>query len=148
MKTSVNDIRHTYKANGEWVDEPDKCSWVDPSTNLKCYIIRNNLSVLCGYVGIKKSHPLFGSDYDYPNFDVHGGLTYAGHAFFTDSLNYDEWWFGFDCGHYNDYTPRMYDDSLMINIASGFHDERPIYRNLKYVIREVEKLAKQLHGPS
>ena len=54
----------------------------------------------CGYVGIDKSSPLFGVEYNNEDHDledkikVHGGLTFSDH--FPSS---DLWWFGFDTAH-------------------------------------------------
>lgn len=62
---------------GPWQDEPDKAQWVDEATGLDCLIVRNYGGALCGYVGLPESHPLHGADYEKPNVDVHGGLTFA-----------------------------------------------------------------------
>jgi hypothetical protein len=65
-------------------------------------------------------------------FDVHGGLTWSNdhHANGKPDGN---WWFGFDCSHAGDYSPK-YD----YNIGGG------IYRTQEYVIDECRELAKQL----
>ena len=65
-----------------WDNEPDDAEWFDEDTKYMCQIRRNvNLS-LCGYVGIPKSHPLWGVKYDeaydyIQELNVHGGLTYS-----------------------------------------------------------------------
>ena len=74
----------------------------------------------CGYVSIPPIHPLFGIDYIDMEFDpdVHGGITYSG-----DRGEKGTWWYGFDCDH-------LYDTILQCNEP--------------YVVRECERLAKQL----
>ena len=35
----------------------------------------------CGYIGVDRSHPWYGKEYDELGLvEVHGGLTYSGHA--------------------------------------------------------------------
>lgn len=147
--------------DGPWKDEPDKLTWVDENTDLDCMIHRNRGGALCGYVGVSEGHPWFGKDYDnvrVPNqdddefgdwVDVHGGLTYA--DFCAPETN-DEghglchvpqegrpdriWWLGFDCAHAGDISP-----------AYDFKFGRPFagdsYRDMAYVVTEVQRLAKQ-----
>lgn len=135
---------------GPWQDEPDKRQWADQATGLPCLIVRNRMGALCGYVGVAKGHPLYGLGYnDLQRVDVHGGLTFAGGC--THSPNEsvgichvpepgepdDVWWFGFDCGHAGDLSPRH-----PINIP-GLVEE---YRDFGYVTKEVGGLAAQLAG--
>ncbi|WP_201750180.1 hypothetical protein [Tautonia marina] len=143
----------TQWGRGDWESEPDKKQWLDQATGYPCLIVRGPLGALCGYVGVSKDHPHFGKDYEVPNVEVHGGLTFAGAC----QPNADEarhichkvdgedhvWWFGFDCAHYRDYVPGMRSirrEAEMVDPFGGF--ER--YRNLAYVTGEVESLAQQL----
>ena len=101
--------------------------------NYKGKIIKNNIGLpddyvtemqtewLCGYVGIDKSHPLFGKNADDCDFDVHGGVTFDG--FFEDDP--DTFYIGFDCHHLYD-TIELWDE--------------------QYVAQEIEKLAKQIYA--
>lgn len=70
-----------------------------------------------GYVAIPPEHPLFGKHYDYPEVDVHGGLTFsrpsrdilelfdARAIELLDKEIPEGWWvFGFDTFHFGD-TP-------------------------------------------
>lgn len=69
--------------------------------------------------------------------DVHGGLTYAEDA--PPSAADDQkggWWFGFDCAHSGDLTPKYAG-------RYGLH-EGGEYRTFDYVKSEVESLARQL----
>lgn len=110
-------------------NEPNEKRW--EAYGLPCYIRRNkSLGFLCGYVGVKEDHPLFGQ---HPhNLDVHGGITFAG-KFDEPDIH----WIGFDCGHAGDLIPAM--DKLL----PGLRMEE-VYRNMNYVTEETENLAKQL----
>lgn len=63
-----------------------------------------------GYVGIPKTNPLFGREYDDCPVEVHGGLTYSdnyrpGSGISGDFVyDFDTWWLGFDTAHLGD-TP-------------------------------------------
>lgn len=79
---------------GEWDNEPDKIQWQDEATGLPCLIVRNNhMGFLCGYVGILKSHPLYGKGYDDVPYDdgPHGGLTYANSCGDSSKKAWEEW---------------------------------------------------------
>ncbi len=143
----------TQWGNGEWQNEPDKKQWQDKATGYPCLIVRNQMGALCGYVGVTVDHPHFGQDYEKPDVEVHGGLTFAD----TCQPDADEsrhichkvegddrvWWFGFDCAHYRDFIPGM--GSLRRGVGlKCFGDSPETYKNLDYVTREVESLARQL----
>lgn len=130
--------------------EPDKAHWIDPVTDLDCLIHRGPLGALCGYVGVPRTHPWHGRDYDKVDVVVHGGLTYAnlcgegedegrGICHVPEPGRDPEvWWFGFDCGHAMDIIPGM-----LFMESMGF-EQRGIYRTFDYVKTEVERLAVQL----
>lgn len=158
----------------------------------KCISTLTKMGTRCGYVGVPKTHSLYGKSVrDYLDikkadiadrqisgvfpllaacldkderinidayFQVHGGITYAG-----DELNkwleledLDLWWFGFDCGHYNDkpdfsaaymHFPENKErlESLQ-NIEKDFDecfDGREV-RTILYVMSECKSLADQL----
>ena len=63
--------------DGPWQGEPDKKQWQDAETGLACLAVRGPGGHWCGYVGVAPGHPWHGQDYDHPNADVHGGLTFA-----------------------------------------------------------------------
>lgn len=81
------------------------------------------------------------------DIEVHGGLTFAdGCSHGTDESRGichrpdagepdDVWWFGFDCAHSGDFSPRRERESM-------FNDGW--YRDIEYVTAEVRSLAKQL----
>lgn len=144
--------------DGPWVDEPDKCQWVDEPTGLDCLAVRNHHGSWCGYVGVPPSHPWYEKPYD-DQADVHGGITFAGHCSPDDKTDPSRgichvqepgrpakpWWLGFDCGHAEDIQPTLearerkaMGDDYMTSLASSFH---PTYRTLGYVQGEVANLA-------
>lgn len=136
-----------YDMNGPWANEPDRMEF--EFAGFPCLIIRHMmLGHLCGYVGVPKGHPWYGVDYmdlSYDHdIDVHGGLTFGSYG---DSEEVSEnhyykpshykgnhlYWIGFDCNHYGDLAPYMYELELLIGN----------YRDIDYVRREVQKLALQ-----
>src|SRR6187399_997358 len=100
---------------GPWQGEPDRIEWRHAS-GLPCLIVRNHMGSLCGYVGVPPEHPFYRQHYDSPvteNIHAHGGLTYSD---LCQGLichkpepgeERDIWWFGFDCGHYQDVSPGL-----------------------------------------
>ncbi|WP_375382717.1 hypothetical protein [uncultured Sphingomonas sp.] len=70
------------KADGPWLGEADKVAWRDAATGYECIILRDTRrGLLCGYVGVPSSHPLYRFEDDAIPADlgveVHGGVTYA-----------------------------------------------------------------------
>lgn len=67
---------------------------------MTCALRHGFNDVPCGYVLIPDGHPLHGvgyNDADGAGIHAHGGLTFAG------PIEGDEdWWLGFDMGHYGD----------------------------------------------
>jgi len=126
---------------GPWQDEPDRLEWRHAS-GLPCWIVRNCMGSLCGYVGVPPEHPFYMRAPDDCNVEVHGGLNYCGHM--TElGKERDIWWLGFDCAHCSDLMP----------LTRGFASVLPIflradlgqtYRTLAYVRTEVERLALQV----
>ncbi len=144
--------------DGEWKNEPDKCQWIDEKTGLDCLIVRGPTGALCGYVGVPKSHRFYGKSYnDLVTLEVHGGLTFSnkcqrpgssrnvtasrGICHTGDMANKIVWWLGFDCAHAGDVTPG-YQHNLPPQLRLSWPGDT--YKNIDYVKREVESLAKQL----
>ena len=135
---------------GPWDKEPhDKAVWKDSTTGLDCMVHRGRSGCWCGYVGVPRSHKLFGDNYDQQNNNliVHGGLTFSSECGSLDETGEgichpaDDgdhvWWFGFDCFHCG------YDLSPVPELASISGPEA-IYKDLDYVTEEVTSLAQQL----
>jgi hypothetical protein len=126
---------------GLWQNEPDRAEW--RHAGFPCLAVRNaRFGNWCGYVGVPPDHSEYAKGYSEYNFDVHGGLTYAGacngHICHVPEPGEPEhvWWFGFDCGHYMDFAPGV----------ARWHerDEDETYRDLAYVTAETNRLAEQL----
>lgn len=146
---------------GPWDLEPDKVQWTDKATGLPCLAVRNRVH-WCGYVGVSRSHPCYGLDYDavyerMPDLDVHGGLTFADRCSPGDpeteliichvpepGQSDDVWWLGFDCAHGGDYRPADNEVVARINAQYPSPEGYETYRDLNYVRVEVAKLAGQL----
>lgn len=137
-----------------WAGEPDKIQWIDPPTGLDCLVKRGPSGALCGYVGVPPEHPLHARAY-HGSWDddsspdnlisVHGGITFS--DFCHPSEDPDTichvaapgrpekvWWFGFDCAHAYDLRPS---DPWPMG-------EEDVYRDVTYVVGEVEGMAQQL----
>ena len=123
--------------DGPWAGEFHEINWLDLDTKYQCFIKRNCVGVLCGYVRVPFGHPLHGATYNIvpDSIEVHGGLTYSKDHFLPE--NDDGWVFGFDCGHGFDVMPCM---PRHIQISDNIAE----YRTMEYVKAETESLAKQL----
>lgn len=120
----------------EWNNEPDKVEFV--YCNFKCLILRHpELKHLNGYVALPPGHPYYGKHYDNIDATVHGGITFAQEG---DGNNWNKgyWWIGFDCAHFNDYSPEVGD------ILGRGPREHETYRNIEYVTDELKRLCQQL----
>ena len=117
-----------------------------------CVVIYTTMGHRCGYVGIPKSHSLYGKDYDdiYEFIDCHWGLTYSGGGNnFTYPIKEENnlWWFGWDYAHcddsndwscYKEYFGEEPSEYLVFSYNGG---------NIYYkedVERECKKVAEQL----
>ncbi len=96
-------------------------------------------------------------------FDVHGSLTFSGACMkhnpaypnvtpeilesegichlVEDGEDDNVWWFGFDCGHCDDWSPKLYGEEPQ---WQQYYGKDMIYRDIDYVTAEVQSLAKQL----
>lgn len=139
--------------DGPWNGEPNRKEW--KHAGLPCLALRqNSLGHWCGYVGVPKGHPLFGAEYSVETpalkgespegfLRVHGGITFSNHCHGNichvgDAEGDERFWFGFDCAHLGDVSP-----------GSLLYSKKPddeTYKNLAFVERETNKLAKQLAG--
>lgn len=143
---------------GPWNKEPDKVQWQDEATGMPCLAVRHpTLGNWCGYVGVTTDHPLFGKHYDTPDVSVHGGLTFSdvcrphdtedtGICHVPGEGEPDHvWWFGFDCAHFNDFSPGL--EATTRKVMPEGHVSSMAgnpYRTLKYVQKECANLANQL----
>lgn len=159
--------------SGPWQEEPDRVYWIDATTDYDCLILRSPTSgSLCGYVGVPSGHPAYGQDYNAVNVNVHGGLTYGARCQENGLICHtarsgrpdDVYWLGFDCSQAFDIMPaikgKLLDElenpifayqisgtsepTRYGHMSYGSESWRDTYRDLAYVINEVEGLAAQL----
>jgi hypothetical protein len=77
-------------------------------------------------------------------FDVHGGITYSGGANDYPVDNNDLWFFGFDCGHYQDKLDIQAMEKYNLPVNPYAPHTVGTVKTIKYVERECKKLAEQL----
>jgi len=136
-----------------WLNEPDRVEF--KYLGFDCLIqrvTRDYAGHLCGYVAVTKDHPWFGKVYDEVEVDVHGGLTYSraceGKICHIVANGEDDnvWWFGFDCAHYDDFSPgniALY-EKTGIDLLLGEGIFTRSYKDIKFVENEIKRLARQL----
>lgn len=151
---------------GPWDGEPDKVQWTDPATGYPCIASRGNsrFGNWCDDVAVEPDHPLHGKDYEAPDVEVHGGLTYAAPCAEDESdvvavchvpepgRSGDVWWFGFDAGHAWDVSPGLFARDRARGGNPPFEGEYPFgpggprvsYKTLEFIKAECASLAKQL----
>lgn len=103
-------------------------------------VVHNRMGFRCGYVRVDKDHPWFGKE-DL-KAEVHGGLTFAAPDEPCAKGGADDgYWFGFDCGHWDD-AP---DVTLPIEEAyrQMFKDFPGTVRTQEYVEAECRSLCEQ-----
>lgn len=133
--------------DGPWLHEPDRVDF--EHAGLPCLLLRNRAGAWCGYAAVPPGHPLHGKDYETPDVEVHGGLTYASacdrHICHVPKPGEpdDVWWFGFDCSHSGDISPAY--DLPRGERYSSYTDQ---YRTVDYARAETARLAEQLAGQS
>jgi len=120
--------------DGPWKNEPDVKQFTTEAGYPGVIHRSNACGHLCGYIGVPSGHPWHREDEHTIFPDVHGGVFYAeDHLTSVKKDDYpDTWWLGFHCAHYTDHQP------LTPEQKPGTE-----YRNIAYVVAEVEALAKQ-----
>jgi len=131
-----------------WEGEDDLVTFT--SSGLSCAVTRNaELRSLCGYVAVPDDHPLA---YVHPTYffypepitltgdelQAHGGITFRGRAQYLARSPFGRrkcWALGFDAGHAGDVVPGLPD-------MARFEDAK--YRTVEYMVKQCERLAKQL----
>lgn len=108
--------------------------------NSICLILRNtHMGHLCGYVGVPEGRKFYRAHYDTISneIDCDIELTWSGFRLNHQFVNKykDLWWVGFDCGHFNEWMPKMpriekYDSSIQL-----------VYRSIPWVMEECKKLV-------
>lgn len=145
-----NLVDRTTWTSGEWDNEPDRVSWIDPETGISCIANRIRAGTWCGYVAVRPGHSWHSVHYDgIAGTDVHahGGLTYSGCDLSCfpaeDALN-GLWFIGFDCAHAGDLMPgtaALFTEARNVLCESSVFGET--YRNLEFVKQQCTSLALQ-----
>lgn len=96
------------KADLPFILSPGKRVAIEGGGTYKSYeylITFADMGHRCGYVAISPNLPDYKDESDYPDYDVHGGITFFDKAHLAESIlghSCEDKWLGFDCGHYND----------------------------------------------
>jgi hypothetical protein len=132
--------------DGPWMSEPDRVDFIH--AGFACFALRHpDLGHWCGYVGVPREHPLYGTSHDDVDVEFHGGLTYSDTCRGgichepAPGMPDDVWWLGGDFAHFCDFSPAMRARLRSLGFDRE-HDD--IYRDLPYVRRQIEQLAEQL----
>ncbi len=135
-----------FKVKKEWTTEA--------GLNAVAILVSPTMPHYCGYVSIDKNHKHYRKTYDnLQNIDIHGGLTFAGDAYWEESNNH---WLGFDALHLGDAYAweegkeliTTDDEKIQVksaqNILGKYPEPEAEIRDLNYIIEQCESLAKQL----
>lgn len=139
--------------SGPWCKEKDYEYF--EYQGFKCLVLRIDTGGhLCGYVALPHYHPLYGifvHDSNYPDFDVHGGLTYGKYCRREDAIYPMEdgkpyFWIGFDCDHSGDLRPIEVEEyrKNRKHYRQMNHSYSERYCNFEYTKKETIKLAQQV----
>lgn len=114
---------------------------------------------LCGYVAVPKGHPFYeetwegDGDKKVYDLNVHGGITYANHCqgdiCHKTEEDDDVWWLGFDCAHFGDLCPAIWEMRQPGGILHDIHmsyggKSHESYKTVAFVKNEIRNLVKQL----
>lgn len=132
--------------DGPWNNEPDHVEF--EHNGMPCILHRGPAGAWCGYVAVPPGHQWHGKDYDAPDVDVHGGLTYAEKCqgavchVAKPGEPEDVWWLGFDCNHSGDLSAcDLIELRGQTSRPEGYWTAH--YRTVEYVRRQTELLAEQ-----
>lgn len=128
-----------------WKTEPNRLTWYDDYTGLRCHIVRHPDGHLCGFVRIPGK---FASKFSRKVPDIkhwlfhdldltpHVGVTLYSIPQPKDGTKKEKGrWIGFECDNYFDYSP--------YSPQKGQFEDN--YKTMKYVKSEVRNLAAKLH---
>jgi hypothetical protein len=131
----------------EWKTEPNLK--FGEYRNHKWMILRNHtMGHLCGYINVHENTQYYGCGYDKVParfIECHGGMTFSGtfkYNFLKERypeidnkfIKNNDWWYGYDCAHFDDLTPLRGID------ISG------TYRNMDYCESECKAMIDQIHN--
>lgn len=87
----------------------------------------NDMGFRCGYVAVPEDHPAYNHADSYPDYDVHGGVTFYDKSHIAELIlghTCTDKWIGFDCGHAGDFND-------LEQAKKYFGDENRILRGIK-----------------
>lgn len=93
------------KGDKEFLKVPDIDVVIEHGGKYKDYeylIVFNGNGFRCGYVALTETHPTYTHANTFPDFDVHGGVTFFDYPHLIDIFlphPCTDKWIGFDCGH-------------------------------------------------
>lgn len=127
---------NAYLSIKDFWDEPDV--WEETINGYYCCARRNHAKAWCGYVRVPSDHPMVPNE----NLDCHGDVTWnSDRAPWMNAADKGFHWYGFDCLHYLDLSPR---DAFKEAVNHDSWKTGYLYRNLKYVQENIRSLAQQL----
>lgn len=140
---------------GPWDNEPDRVEF--EHAGLPCLLLRHpDHGNWCAYAAVPPGHPLHGVEWQddgrVGDIEAHMGINYSdkcdGAICHVPKPGEPDnvWWFGCNFGHFRDYAPGR--DALLrtAGLPEGLLRREPmeVYRELPYVRRVAERMAKQL----
>lgn len=131
---------------------------IEDGGNYKGYeylITFNERAFRCGYVAIPPSHPTYNFEGNYPDFSVHGGVSFFDKPHLLKEINCDDKWIGFDAHHSGDLLDidcqKKYFPGIREAIISYSEEFNEIYsksfstiKSKEYMIQECKNLIDQL----
>lgn len=101
----------------------------------------------CSYIGVPKTHPFYGLDYDdiydkygYDALDVHGGITFTDPEVHPNPILLENYWFvGWDYGHSGDYACYK---GISLNYNDTMHKWtlKELQKELKKALKQIKKV--------
>ena len=125
--------------NKPWENEPNRVSWTDDKTGLRCTVFRNQTwGYLCGCVDLEIGHPLYGirsADINEGALSFERRLTCYAYTKRIKIKPENCWRIMFDCFGNGDLAPWTNTRSF-----------RPlVYRNMDYAKEKTAELASKVH---
>lgn len=135
---------------GPWMSEPDICAW---EHKLPCLALRDmSLGIWRGFAALTEGHPFYGRIMEelikIPQateifLSTYGGISGVGRLP-TEYARFDKnyWWVSVATIHGGDLVPLLKMEDVDANMAKMMSNQT--YKNLKFIRREVNKLAESL----
>lgn len=134
--------------DGPWQSEADAL-WYSEGGALAAVLRHPEHGNLCGYVGVPPGHHAHGVGEPDKLPEAHGGVSYTGEMPLLNTALSKKgwWWIGFDCGHAGDLIPKIHVGALA-QVGMAISNKGNTYRDLRYVLQQVELLRRRLCIPA